>query len=214
MKSEFSIEIADETGWAYSDLSSHNTVRFKGKWGIFDCTNGKLSVPCIFDEIIHAKFSWNKPMPTDSFFTVRKRKKYAVIDHGFYGSYHCFIELGQFKLDCIEGFINGIARVQKKGKMGIINWMGEIIVPIVYDEISEFYTSENPIATIRFGQVVYTVDLRELSNSNPFRTIFEKKRRCNIREADYSDCPSAYDSDYYNEGLDFDQQEPDFWDTL
>lgn len=213
MKKEFCLDDAEETGWGFSDLSYHNTVKFDGKWGIID-DNGWLSTPCIFDEIVQAKFSWKEPIPTDSYYTVRKGNKFGIINHGFCGKVDYWIQLGQYNLNFIDGLINGITRVCKNKKWGIINWMGEIIIPLEFDAISEFYISENPIVKLKFGEVEFDIDLGNITNSNPFK-VFPRRiiKGSNHDSTTYSDS-SAYNSKYYDDSVDFDQQSQDFWENL
>lgn len=95
-----------------------------GKWGFIDM-DGKISIPCIYDEAI--SFSDGRaPVCIDD--------KWGCIDHN--GN-----NIIAFIYDKIFCFRNRVAVVMSGNKRGIIDINGRIIIPIAYDDINN---TENP----------------------------------------------------------------------
>lgn len=106
---------------ANNKLSSY--VRYL--FGVIDA-QGSVKADTIYDSII---------ISTDRrLFTVSQRSNgYSVIDK----EGKKIVPFRNF--NWIDGFDNGLARVAKDGKWGLINQNGEIVLPIEYDTICCFY---------------------------------------------------------------------------
>lgn len=59
------------------------------------------------------------------------------------------VEVGKY--DYIDGFRNGIARVKKGSKWGIINEQGDEVHNVIYDSISKFYECDYVTIVFRKG---------------------------------------------------------------
>lgn len=94
-------------------------VQKKEKWGLFDMKGTPL-LRCKYDApLIHT---------SDGLIQARKKEKWGIVD-----------TLGHFlikpRYERITPFFNGLARVIKDGKMGMVTPKGEIQIPIIYDHL-------------------------------------------------------------------------------
>ena len=137
------------TSFTYDELICLENGLFKvkqnGKYALIDKT-GKELTSFIYDEIIKP---WDGEL-----LEVRKDEKKGVIDKS--GN-----QFKQINFDYIIEFSNGFGRIVKDDKIGIINRFGEIVIPIIYDEI--FLSSGYAIATRQDKSVFIKIDYKASS---------------------------------------------------
>jgi hypothetical protein len=106
----------------YSEM--HFLVRQNGKAGVIEAANGKLVLPCRFDEV---KFSEDS---SGDIFQVKKSGKYGI-----------YSITGEEKIAPLYDkpiyFEGDYALVKFKGRFGAINSKGETVVPFVYKKEAE-----------------------------------------------------------------------------
>lgn len=62
----------------------------------------------------------------------------------------------------MDGFWDGLARVMINDKWGLINTSGEIVLPIEYDKIWNFYGKTNDTITVQQGRTLHEIPICEL----------------------------------------------------
>ena len=186
-------------------------VRKGDKWGVISYKSSLDGInPYLldieYDRIWRSKI-YNKESRLYRVYTVQKDNQYAV--YLLNGE-----EIVRFKeYEWISGFDSYLAIVKRGNLYGLINVYGDIVLPIEFDKIQDFY-----------GKSLEGTRVYKNGKSN-----FVKFSKLVPDEPDYDhwydpDDPyyqdyyypenDAYDSPYYNDALDFDQQEPEFWENL
>lgn len=84
-------------------------------------------------------------------------RRYAVLHRNG----NIFIPYGQY--DYIGGFDGGLARVKKNNKWGIINECGDVVLPIEYDDVWNFYKKGLSGTTIVKDRVRTTIPFESLT---------------------------------------------------
>lgn len=100
----------------------------RSKWGYMDHT-GKMVIPALYDVALDFKDNARAP--------VKLNGKWGLIDHT--GRLIISNEFDSFKV------YGDVVRVSKKGKSGIIDLVGNVLIPIEYEEVVGF----NEIGTYR-----------------------------------------------------------------
>ena len=82
-------------------------------------------------------------------------------------------------------------------------------------KLDHFFISEVEIENIKQKHPDFTISkfaLEQLSNKE--KEWYDSRDVEDYTYNSHQDYPSAYDSPYYNDDLDMDQQSPEFWDSL
>jgi hypothetical protein len=120
---------------AYSFYNNHAIIKLGKKYGIIN-GNGEFEIEPTFDDIYYYK----------GFYKTKLNGK-----NGYLNSDLKVILNTEY--DNVEGFINGLAVVEKDRKYGLINEKGEFVIPLIYDGAHDF--SEGLIPVLRNGNWGY-----------------------------------------------------------
>ena len=181
-------------------------VKKKDKWGII-ASNGEVVADFEYDFIFPSIVDYTNYQENCAYFeqlyTACRNHQWGILKNDG----NIFVEFGKY--DWIDGYDSGLARVKQKEKWGMIDYMGQIALPIEYENIWNFYNRN------RSNTIIEKDDTRAYVE---FEGLLSKYiAGSDDNEVDYDDIPSsksAYDNPYYNENLDFDQQSPEFWDSF
>jgi len=182
-------------------------VKQKDKWGAI-LPNNHILIDFEYDYIYPSIVDYTEYQENccyfEQLFTVCKNYQWGVLDHNG----DIFVEFGKY--DWIDGYDSGLARVKKGNKWGLIDFTGNIILPIEQDNIWNFYNRKRTDTIIEKNEIQTNVDFEEL--------LSKYNGDCDDDCFDFNDLKpssnSVYDNPYYNENLDFDQQDPEFWESL
>ena len=182
-------------------------VKQNNKWGAI-LSNNHILINFEYDYIYPSIVDYTEYQVNCSYFeqlfTVCKNYQWGVLDHNG----DIFVEFGKY--DWIDGYDSGLARVKKGNKWGLIDFTGNIILPIEQDNIWNFYNRKRTDTIVEKNEIQTNVDFEELLSK--YNEDFDDD--C----FDFNDLKpssnSVYDNPYYNENLDFDQQDPEFWESL
>ena len=111
---------------AYERETTSPTIYKSHIVGLANC-KGEFIIPMEYETII---------LPfRSSLFTLREKihGNYGVVDI----NNNTVVEFGLYSW--IDGFSNGYSRVKREGKWGIINELGEEVLPCKYKHIKDFY---------------------------------------------------------------------------
>lgn len=204
----------DDVKGIHDNMHQYIPIKKDNKWNLLN-NSGYLELEDFYTDIIPSKYSYelSSEYYKDDIFTFNQDGQY------FIGYIYCdlnIIEETENKYDFIDGFFNHIARVKKNNKWGIINNRGEIILPVEYDEIEDFYTLELNEFKVQIGKRSKILNAENMSNYKPQRRDSSDNWITQSELDDYmmDDNRSAYDNPYYNDSLDFDQQSQDFWENI
>lgn len=136
-------------------------VNLKGKWGIIDA-KGELIVPCIYNKINQIFFN-------TTLLSVEKDGKWGYLDYNknWTLSIPC-------KYDAVKNFSNcnyldakivSIAEVKLNGKWGIINQLGNEIIPCKYEDFQPIFNYNNVFSTGNFTTTFKDGLIRAKTNS-------------------------------------------------
>lgn len=181
-------------------------VKKGNKWGIID-SKGLVWVDFEYDYISPEVINYDLyPSYSQHLYSINQNYQWAVInDSG--SSIDKLVDFGIY--DWIDGYDSGLARVKKKDKWGIIDYKGKLVLPLEYDNIWNFYNKKRVDTIVEKGLDKSTIKYSELI------TIQEKSYIAESYEDDYDcDYPSIYNNPHYNNILDLNQQDPEFWDSL
>lgn len=189
----------DEIKGEFLYQNSAVCVSQEKKWGVIDIL-GKFIISLSYSHII--------PGIGCQLYSVGKNYKHAILDDEEnivvdYGTYHW-----------IDGFDNGFARVKIGDKWGLININGELVLPIEYDELWNFYGKKRESTYARIGDKSSQVNFKKLRKNRLVEEYIEENENDYIYRSTTDSFASACDNAYYNECLDMDQQSPEFWDSL
>ena len=182
-------------------------VKQNNKWGAI-LSNNHILINFEYDYIYPSIVDYTEYQVNCSYFeqlfTVCKNYQWGVLDHNG----DIFVEFGKY--DWIDGYDSGLARVKKGNKWGLIDFTGNIILPIEQDNIWNFYNRKRTDTIVEKNEIQTNVDFEELLSK--YNEDFDDD--CfdfnNLKPSSNS----VYDNPYYNENLDFDQQDPEFWESL
>lgn len=183
--------------YGYSRKSGGVTCYVRYKYKAMKA-NGEFITDMQFETIIKS---------TDNrFITVQDQEKgYAVLDRK--GT--IVVPFGKYWID---GFDHGLARVCQNGKWGIINTKGEEVLPLVYDQIWNFY-GKNRFSTkaIKDGveKEVFLHDLNpDLPRHGKYRILNEEQepygRHYGEYAGSYAQDVMGYSDDVINDAFDGD----------
>ncbi len=97
-----------------------------GLWGIVDIQTGREILPVTYRDI--------SPADDFSLYTVNINNKQALVD----AAGKTIVPTGTY--DYITCVNSGYITVQKKGKFGVINKSGRLVIPLIYDRIDPFWS--------------------------------------------------------------------------
>lgn len=168
--------VYDDFKGVFVDEYDYVCIKQKGKWGIVN-SQGYLSCDIEYDNIIPGIVNYRQNwLYRDHLFTVNKNYQWAVIT----GHDDKFVGFGTF--DWIDGYDHGLARVKKGNKWGIIAPSGEIVLPVEYDNIYNFYDKDNREST----RVEKGSESFEIKFSDLYKEIY-------YDENEYDPCDGYYD---------------------
>lgn len=122
-----------------------------------------------------------------------------------------------------KGFLRVNSYIDGIKKWGIINVNGEIVLPLIYDNIWRLKPQFIDITRIEKDGKYYIVNLEDTTslkilklmngeNKTMVNTNFETQDSNDIDLLD--DVCRVFNGPYYNDALDIDQQSPEFWNSL
>lgn len=191
-------------------------VKKDNKWGVIS-SDGDIVIDCIYScikpstlefEEIYYDDGRSKRIYYDTLYTVNNGYKWAILDkHG-----DIIVDFGVY--DWIDGYDSGLARVRKGKKWGIIDYTGKIVLPIKYDEVWGFYGKDRTETLIKKDNVKLYVKFSDLVDNENRISVDDETEKNDINYSNAYVDKSAYDNSYYNDSLDFDQQDQEFWESL
>lgn len=174
-------------------------VKIKNKWGLINVKGEYILKP-----------EYNRISDYEAnVYIINANYKYAVCD----SSGNIIVDFGEY--DFIYPPFNylGLAKVKKNKKWGIINKEGNLVLPIKYDNIWNFQGKFREDTIVEKDGIKKTILFKDLLI----------KEKMSVEDEDFvddyeysnnydeNDNESAYDNPYYNDNLDFDQQDQEFW---
>lgn len=66
------------------------------------------------------------------------------------------------KFDWICGFDEGLARVKNGDKWGLINEKGDVVLPVEYDYIYNFYAKDTDSVCVKKGDRIYSIPIKDI----------------------------------------------------
>ena len=182
-------------------------IKKDGKWGVINAENyicikivHNYILPGVIDRCLDV-------INRDYLFTVNKENQYAVYNDEGYE----IVDFGEY--DWISGFDSHLAIVRKGNKYGMIDSSGSIVLAIEYDEIKDFYKKGDSSTTVkkngRYSEIKFS-DLVHRSGNDETYFTHDSTDGYYDRNGELT----AYDNPYYNDALDFDQQDQEFWENL
>lgn len=207
----------DFKGKSFSRTHTSACVKKNNKWGII-ASDGHTIADFEYDFIFPSISYYTNYQEDDDYFkqlyTACKNHQWGVLKND--GS--IFIEFGKY--DWIDGYDSGIVRVKKKEKWGIIDYMGQIALPVEYDNIWNFYNRNRDNTIVEKNGTQSYVKFKDLlskynteSEHNKFDITEWEITEFNKTLSAQPIC-SIEENPYYNENLDFDQQNPEFWESF
>lgn len=166
-----------------------------GKWGVINA-KGQVIIPTEYSVIL---ISDNQQL-----FTVTKGYKTGVLDL----EQNIVIEFGEYSY--IDGYDSGLARVKIQDKWGIIDSIGEVVLPVEFDNIWNFYKKNRINTSVEKNGVRSNVYFNDLYRPNDYSV--QRNTPTFYSNDDYH--RSAYDYPGYNDSLDMDQQSIEFWNNF
>ncbi|PXV67353.1 WG repeat protein [Dysgonomonas alginatilytica] len=182
-------EDISEYDFGYEPISysqQYKIVSENSKWG-YTNMHDNIIIPIKYDSVRR---------PSDKLFPVKNNGKWGFVD-----IQNQIVIPFKFNNVSFNGFVEGLAAVQMKYKWGFINTQGEVIIGFHYDSVTDFNMGVCMVSN-KWG--------REYLNKDGI--IIKMEIYDNIYEDDNQ--KSIYDSEYYNEGLDIDQQDQKFWEDI
>ena len=208
--------IYDDFKGEFSRIKTSICVKKKNKWGIITLdgqTIADFEYDFIFPSIVNYA-NYQKVCPYyNQLYTVCRKHQWGILKND--GS--IFVEFGKY--DWIDGYDSGLARVKKKDKWGMIDFMGQIVIPLKYDNIWNFYDKGRIDTIIEQGDVQHTVLFKDLLSKYNIEFINNEFDMIDFEIAEINKSLTArsvqsINENTYNENLDFDQQDPEFWDSF
>lgn len=190
------------------------------KYGVINSI-GTLTIPMIYDNI-DSHSSNNEEI---KILIAKIGDKYGVID--FKGNI-CI----PFVYDAINQFYDGISRfeiINEEGdlKTGYINSQNKVVIPAIYDEGCNFCLGdETHVYSIievndsykKYYEIRIDKNGNELNRELIIDDYYYHNVKSNNSEYVESECydeeRSIFNSPFYDDNLDLDQQSPDFWDDV
>ena len=175
-------------------------VKIDNKWGLIDL-HGEYVLKPIYKRISEQ---------IANVYVINANYKDAVCDlEG-----NLIVGFGEYDLIYPPFDDKGLARVKKNGKWGIINSKGHLVLPIEYDKIWNFQKKFRDDTIIEKDGIKQNILLNDLLKKEIINIEDDEDDygyRSNYYENDYK---SASDNEYYNDNLDFDQQDQEFWENF
>ena len=207
----------DFKGQSFSPAHTSVCVKKNNKWGII-ASDGHTIADFEYDFIFPSISYYTKYLENDDYFkqlyTVCKNHQWGVLKND--GS--IFIEFGKY--DWIDGYDSGLVRVKKKEKWGIIDYMGQSSLPVEYDNIWNFYNRNRDNTIVEKNGTQSYVKFEDLLSKYDTESAYNEFDLIEWEITEFNKNLSAHsirsigENPYYNENLDFDQQNPEFWESL
>ena len=206
----------DFKGKSFSRVHTSICVKKNNKWGII-ASDGRTIADFEYDFIFPSIIDYTNYQKNSTRFkqlyTVCKNNRWGVLKNN--GS--ILVEFGKY--DWIDGYDSGLARVKKNEKWGIIDYMGQIALPIEHDNIWNFYNHNRANTIIEKDGTQSYVEFKNLlskyntENEDITFDVAEDIEKIN-KTLFAQSIQSVDENPYYDENLDFDQQSPEFWESL
>ena len=207
----------DFKGKSFSRVHTSVCVKKNNKWGII-ASDGHTIADFEYDFIFPSISYCTNYQENNNYFkqlyTVCKNHQWGVLKID--GS--IFIEFGKY--DWIDGYDSGLVRVKENEKWGMIDYMGQIALPVEYDNIWNFYNRNRGDTIIEKNGTQSYVKFRDLLSKYDTESEHNKFDITELEISEFNKTLSAQpirsieENPYYNENLDLDQQDPEFWESL
>jgi len=138
------------------DNNQYAKVKKDGKWGLISI-EGKIIIPCIYDEIYEFDYSKTERMEPPyidyldwgtKIAIVKKNRKWGLVNDKGYILTECNYE--EFFIPDVQLFYKNRAGARKNGKWGFLNLKGETVIPFIFDSIGSNYLNI-PSITLTFS---------------------------------------------------------------
>lgn len=169
-----------------------------------------IDFECEYDNISLPKTIEKGSMDEWAIFVLKRGEEYAA----YTGDGTTISSFGEY--DYIIPFISGMSLVKKDDLWGIIDFDGDVIFYPQYKQIKNFPTNLTNVCMLDKYGYSEVVDLTKYIKSVQEKDEDQEMQFQNALDDAYNEeCHNnTYDSTYYNEVLDLDQQEQDFWEEL